>query len=81
MQEFQAQNEEILARLKALQGRPTLPRKEFYSVEEVAQYVHRSPYTVRRWINEGKIKAVRIAGTGSHGRLHVPHDELLRLFE
>jgi excisionase family DNA binding protein len=79
--EFQAQNEEILARLRALQGNSTLPNKDFYSVEEVAQYVHRSPYTVRKWILDGKMKAVRVAGSNSHGRKLIPHAELSRLFE
>ena len=79
-QKVQAQNEEILARLRALQGHSTLPHKDYYSVDEVAQYVHRSPYTVRRWILDGKMKAVRVAGSNSHGRKLIPHAELSRLF-
>ena len=80
-QDIQAKNNEILAHLKAIEPHSPHGSKEFYSIHEVAQYVKRSPYTVRKWILDGKIKAIRIAGTGTHGRLLVPHSEFLRLFE
>src|SRR4051794_20655176 len=37
-------------------------RKDHYTVEEVAHLTGRSAYTVRRWITEQRIKAIRISG-------------------
>jgi excisionase family DNA binding protein len=79
--DIQDKAEEILDRLKAIQDRCTLRRKDFYDVEEIAQYVGRSAYTVRKWIREGKMNAIRVTGTGEHGRLFVPYGEVQRLFE
>ncbi len=53
--------------------------KEHYTVEEVARATGRDPYTVRRWIRDEKLKAIRIDGSGPRGRLLVPRAELKRL--
>jgi len=54
-------------------------RKEFYTVEELARLVDRSAYTIRRWIKEGHLRAIRIIGGGARGRLSIPHDEVRKL--
>lgn len=41
----------------------TLPNKELLRPDEVAEYFSVSAKTIYRWIDEGKIAAVKIAGS------------------
>ena len=54
-------------------------KKDFYAIEEVAEMVGRSSYTVRRWISQKRLNATRVEGTGPRGRLLVPREELDKL--
>ena len=69
----------VLEKLDRLDELLTGRRKENFVVEEVAELTGRSEYTIRRWITEGKLKAVRIAEGGPRGRLLIPRAELDRL--
>ncbi|WZP00367.1 helix-turn-helix domain-containing protein [Isosphaeraceae bacterium EP7] len=54
-------------------------RKSHYTIEEIAELTGRASYTVRSWVKQGKLHAVRVTGTGPKGRLLVPREQLERL--
>jgi excisionase family DNA binding protein len=54
-------------------------QKSHLTVEEFADQTGRASYTVREWIKDGRIAAIRIAGTGPKGRLLIPREELQKL--
>ena len=37
-----------------------------YTVKEITQIVHTNPETVRRWIRDGKLKAIKDPKTGEN---------------
>jgi excisionase family DNA binding protein len=70
---------QISNKVDDLRGQLSQQRKDFHTVEEFASLTGRSGYTVRRWITEGKLSAIRIAEGGPRGRLIIPHAEIERL--
>jgi excisionase family DNA binding protein len=54
-------------------------RKSHYTVEEVAEATGRAAYTVRAWIKQGRIRAIRVPDTGPKGRLLIPREEFEKL--
>jgi excisionase family DNA binding protein len=70
---------EILAQLRDIREQLSAKTKDYFTVEEVARATGRAAYTVRRWITEGRMTAIRLQDTGPRGRLLVPRDEFRRL--
>jgi hypothetical protein len=56
-------------------------QKDFYAVEEFAELVRRAPYTVRSWIRDGRVSAIRVSGTGPRGRLLIPRAEINKVID
>ncbi|MEI7687898.1 MAG: helix-turn-helix domain-containing protein, partial [Planctomycetota bacterium] len=52
---------------------------EHFVVEEVAELTGRSAYTIRRWISEKKLQAIRLRDGGPRGKLLIARAELERL--
>jgi excisionase family DNA binding protein len=73
--------QEIRAAIEDIRSQLAGTHKSHYTVEEVAELTGRTPYTVRRWIAEGRLRATRVHGTGPKGRLLISHDQLLGLVE
>lgn len=55
-------------------------RKEWYSINEAAAALGKTPYTVREWARYGRINASkRASGRGRSKEWMVSHDELTRI--
>ena len=70
---------QLIEALDQLHSMLSTHRKTTYTVDEIAQLTGRSCYTIRRWITEGRLNAIRIAEGGPRGRLLIPRSELDRL--
>jgi excisionase family DNA binding protein len=66
----------IEQRLAGIEDRIHGAVKDYFTVGEIAGLVGRSAYTVRRWVGEGKLAALRVEGTGPRGRLLIPRGEI-----
>ena len=62
-----------------IRGQLSGKQKSHLVVEEVAEVTGKSPYTIREYIRQGRIRAIRVSGTGPRGRLLVPREELQKL--
>lgn len=51
--------------------------RKYWPLEMVARRLGLKPPTLRRWVDEGRIRAVRLGGTGGHRR--IPYQEVARL--
>jgi len=69
----------ILAVANEIRSRLSGLRKSHLTIEEVAAATGRAPYTVRTWVKQGRIRAIRVADAGPRGRLLVPREELEKL--
>ena len=58
---------------------PKWKTKPFYTVQELAKHLGRSPYTIRRWIREGKIGAVKLNSGGPRDPYLIEHREVEEL--
>lgn len=55
--------------------------KSHYTTAEVARLVRRTEYTVRRWIESGKLEAQKAPGAGQRGAWLIPRESLSTIVE
>src|SRR4051794_6495059 len=71
--------ERIFVAIEDIRAQLSGKRKEFLTTEEVAEATGRSEYTIRRWIAEKRLEAVRVPGGGPRGRLLIARSEFEKL--
>lgn len=52
---------------------------KMYTLNQVAQILGTTPFTVRNWAKTGKIKAVKIPDDKPQSQWFVPSDEIIKL--
>lgn len=55
--------------------------EKLFKVSEIATWFNVSPATVRRWIKEGKLKAIKMPGEEGKGQYRIERSELKRFGE
>jgi excisionase family DNA binding protein len=58
---------------------PKWKTKPFYTVKELAKHLGRSTYTIRRWIRDGKLQAVKLNSGGPRDPYLIEHREVQEL--
>jgi excisionase family DNA binding protein len=54
--------------------------KDTYTVQEAAERLNRSDWTVRQWCNKGQVPGARkVPGKGRTGEWRIPHDALVKV--
>jgi hypothetical protein len=71
----------VLDRLDRLEENLAISRpKDAYTVDEAAERLNRSPWTVRDWCNKGQVPgATKIHGKGRTGEWRISHDALVKV--
>ena len=77
-------SEQILQRLTRIEALlvsgPSEQKKEWYSVQEVADLLNKSTFTVREWCRLGRVNAQKTkAGRGRYSEWIVSQEELTRV--
>jgi hypothetical protein len=68
---------EIVARLDRIEKRAVT--KDAWTVEEAAERLSKSPFTVRQWANLGCIRANKVRGKGRRGEWRIADAEVSRV--
>jgi excisionase family DNA binding protein len=55
-----------------------MPNDTLYTVEEIAGLLHVHPETVRKWIKNGDLKAIRLGGPAGYRITQTAYDDFLR---
>jgi excisionase family DNA binding protein len=68
---------DIVARLDRIEKRSIT--KEAWTIEEAANRIGKSAYTVRQWANLGCIRATKVRGKGRRGEWRIADAEVARV--
>jgi excisionase family DNA binding protein len=55
--------------------------EQSWTVQEIANKLNVTDATVRVWINSGKLKALKLPGSGSQPIIRIEHDEFERFLK